>query len=363
MTKRYLTIFLTACAITVALADHGPGTSGSGVNTETAETLPARRWSATLRNDWTEFDSVGPEAAAGQDHFDFIDRSFLTTLSIGFGITENFQLSLAFGYYAADGTRQIAHSHGEGEEEDHHAENAEHEHAAETPSHTHAPGTPAHEHEPAPEPAAPEPVDEHTEAPQIDSFDPDGWTDLWLTGKYRLYRGPLGQFALFGGLKFPVGDDRVFTSSGERVEPASTPGSGAWDGMFGAAYTQVLGPNVALDASAQYILRGEAHDYRLGNRFDAGLAVGWRFIGSAKSFPQASLQAEATVRSVRSSNVSGQREQNTGGTVLFLSPGLRIRVTEHAAVSVGIHFPVVQELTGEQVETDFRLTTSATFTF
>jgi hypothetical protein len=348
MTKRHLTTILAACATTVSWADHGPGTSGSGVNTETAETLPALRWSATLRNDWAEFDNPGDEAAVGKDHFDFIDRSFLTTLSIGFGITNNFQVSLAFGYYAAEGTRQLTHSHGD--EEHDHAEESE------TADHEHPPGTPAHEHEP---------VEEHTtaEAPEIESFDPDGWTDLWLTAKYRLYRGPLGQFALFGGLKFPVGDDDVTTSAGNRVEPASTPGSGAWDGMFGGAYTQALGPNLALDASAQYIVRGEAHDYRLGNRFDAGVALGWRFWGSAQSFPQASLQAEATVRSVQKSKVSEVREENTGGTVLFLSPGLRVRFTEHAALSVGVHLPVVQDLNGDQVETDFRVTSSLTISF
>jgi hypothetical protein len=350
MTKLHLAALLTACACPIALADHGPGTSGSGVNTETAETLKARQWSSTLKFDWTEFDSVGDAVAVGLDHFDFIDRSFLTTLSIGFGVTDNFQLSLAFGYYAADGTRQLAHSH---EEDDAHHEEEEEEESAE---HEHAAGTPEHEHEEVEAPTA-------AEAPQIDSFDPDGWTDLWLTAKYRLYRGPLGQFALMGGVKFPIGDDRVFTSSGERVEPASTPGSGAWDGMFGAAYTQSLGPNVAVDVSAQYTIRGEARDYRLGDRFDAGAALGWRFWGSAQSYPQASLQAEATVRSVAKSKESEVREDSTGGTVLFLSPGLRVRFTEHASLSVGVHFPVVQDLNGDQVETDFRVTSSLSISF
>jgi Putative MetA-pathway of phenol degradation len=350
MTKPFLTTLLATTFASLSFADHGPGTSGSGANTETAETLGARQWSSTLKFDWTEFDSPGDSAAIGKDHFDFIDRSFLTTLSIGVGITENFQLSLAFGYYATDGTRQIAHGHDEGEDA----------HAEEEPAdHEHAEGE-EHEHEQEAEPA-----DEHAtaEAPQIDSFDPDGWTDLWLTAKYRVYRGPLGQFAFIGGVKFPIGDDRVFSSSGERVEPASTPGTGAWDGLFGGAYTQALGPNVAVDASAQYIVRGEAHDYRLGNRFDAGVALGWRFLGSAQSFPQVNVQGEATVRSVQKSKVSEQREENTGGTVLFLSPGLRVRFNEHAALSVGVQFPVVQELNGDQVETDFRVTSSLNISF
>ena len=339
MTKLFLTTLLTASAVTMALADHGPGTSGSGVNTESAEILKPRQWSATLNFDWTEFDVPAESTLLGKDHFDLIDRSFLTTLSVGVGITENFQLSLAFGYYAAEGTREIAHGHGEGAAPEHAeeagAEEGEH-HEEETPT---------------------------AEKPEFDTFDADGWTDLWLKAKYRLYRGPLGQVALFGGVKFPIGDDRVFNSAGERVEPASTPGSGAWDGLIGAAYTQSLTPSVAVDASAQYIVRGEKHDYRLGNRFDAGVALGWRFIGSAQSFPQVSLQAEATVRSVTESKSLGERDPNTGGTVLFLSPGVRVRLCENAAWSVGMQFPVVQELNGDQVETDFRLTSSVNISF
>jgi len=323
-----LTTLITASTASVAIADHGPGTSGSGAFTESAETLKPWQWSATVRFDWTEFKSVSDSELAGKDAFELIDRAFLTTLNLGVGITENFQLGLLFGYYAADGTREIEHEEA-GEAGGH--EEVETSHAASKPA--------------------------------FSTYDPDGWTDLWLNAKYRLYRGPAGQFALYGGVKFPVGDDRVINSAGERVEPAATPGTGAWDGMFGAAYTVSLMPNLALDASAQYTLRGEAHDYTLGNRFDAGVALGWRIIGEAKSFPQVSLQAEANVRSVEKSDTSEGRDPNTGGTVLFLSPGVRVRFNERAAWTVGVQLPVVQDLNGDQVETDFRVTSSLNITF
>jgi hypothetical protein len=323
-----LTTLITAATASVAIADHGPGTSGSGAFTESAETLKPWQWSATVRFDWTEFKSVSDSELAGKDAFELIDRAFLTTLNLGVGITENFQLGLVFGYYAADGTREIEHEEAEAGG---HEEAAEAEHGA--------------------------------SKPEFSTYDPDGWTDLWLNAKYRLYRGPAGQFALYGGVKLPVGDDRVINSAGERVEPAATPGTGAWDGMFGAAYTVSLMPNLALDASAQYTLRGEAHDYRLGNRFDAGVALGWRIIGGAQSFPQVSLQAEANVRAVAKSDADEGRDPNTGGTVLFLSPGVRVRFNERAAWTVGVQLPVVQDLNGDQVETDFRVTSSLNITF
>ncbi len=326
MKKLILSTLITAAISTHALADHGPGTSGSGTFTESAETLKPWQWSATVRFDWTEFRSVSDSELADKEAFELIDRAFLTTLNLGVGITENFQLGLTFGYYAADGAREVEHAEEAGEHEEEEA---------------------AHD----------------AGGPEFSTYDPDGWTDLWLNAKYRLYRGPAGQFAVYGGLKFPVGDDRVINSAGERVEPAATPGTGAWDGMFGAAYTVPLAPNLALDASTQYTLRGERYDYRLGNRFDAGVALGWRFIGDAKSFPQVSLHAEANVRAVAKSKASGERDPNTGGTVLFLSPGLRVRFCENAAWSCGVQLPVVQDLNGDQVETDFRVTSSFNITF
>jgi hypothetical protein len=322
-----LTTLIVAASAAIAFADHGPGTSGSGAFTESAETLKPWQWSATVRFDWTEFKSPSARELADADSFELIDRAFLTTLNLGVGITENFQLGLVFGYYAADGTREKEHEEAEAGKE----EEAEPGHAA--------------------------------SKPEFSTYDPDGWTDLWLNAKYRLYRGPAGQFALYGGVKFPVGDDRVINSAGERIEPAATPGTGAWDGMFGAAYTVSLMPRIALDASAQYTLRGEAHDYRLGNRLDAGVALGWRIIGEAKSFPQVSLQAEANVRSVEKSDTAEGRDPDTGGTVLFLSPGVRVRFNEHAAWTVDVQLPVAQDLNGHQVETDFRVTSSVNITF
>ena len=311
MNRTILATLIIAVTAT-AFADHGPGTSGSGAFTESAETLKPGQWSTAIRLEWTEFKTPGAGELADAEAFELIDRALLTTLNLSVGLAENFQLGIAFGYYSVEGTREI---------------------------------------------------EQGEEGPELSTSDPDGWTDLWLTGKYRVYRGPAGQVALYGGVKAPVGEDRFFNSAGERLEPAATPGSGAWDGMAGAAYTFALTPGLALDASAQYTLRGEKHGYRLGNRFDAGVALGWRIFGDAKSFPQVSLQAEANVRAVRRSDTEEGRDGNTGGTVLFLSPGARVRFTEHAAWSVGVQLPVVQDLNGDQAETAFRVTSSFSFTF
>src|SRR5262249_49634502 len=131
---------------------------------------------------------------------------------------------------------------------------------------------------------------------EIATFDPDGLTDLWLTGKYRFYRGPLGSVAVFGGAKFPTGHDDVKNSAGERVETSSTARSGSYDGMLGLAYSRFLTARVTFDTSFQYTFRTEANGFRLGARIDGGMAVAYRFTEDIKRYPQVSAFAEANVR-------------------------------------------------------------------
>lgn len=293
-----------------AHADHGPGTSGSGFTTLTAETLQPGQFSSSFQFDWTEFDVPGGDVLG----VDLIDRSFLSTLNVNYGVLDHFQLGLTYGYFAAEGNREFEEG-------------------------------------------------EHGEEPELSTFDPDGFTDLWLTGKVRFYQGPLGQLALLGGIKFPTGDSTLTNSEGEPVEPSATAGTGAWDGMAGLAYTLPLNAALTLDASALYTFRGERHNYRLGDRLDAGASLAWRVCGDATTYPQVSLVAEATLRHVQESEEEGESDGSTGGAVLFLSPGVKASFSEACAASVGVQLPVVQDLNGNQVETAFRLIAGVSVSF
>src|SRR5262245_56770881 len=88
-----------------AAADHGPGTSGGGASTQSGETLKPGKFAPDLRFDWTEFDDVSRSQAAakGGGSFDFLDRSFVTTVSASAGLVEDLQASLTWGYYDAVG--------------------------------------------------------------------------------------------------------------------------------------------------------------------------------------------------------------------------------------------------------------------
>ena len=293
-----------------AMADHGPGTSGGGVGTPSGETMKPGKFSISFREDFTEFQNLSDAAitskATSAGNIDLLDRSYLTSVAVSYGVVENFQVGAAIGYYDAVKASEAEFN----------------------------------------------PVTGETE---IVTFSPDGWTDLWLTGKYRFYHGPLGHMAVLAGVKFPTGRNVVHNSAGERVEPSATAGSGAFDGAIGLAYSRFLTKQLTMDAGAQYTIRGEADDFRLGDRIDAGLAVAYRLVEDIERPFQPSVFAELNFRHLLKSEDAGESDANTGVSVLFATPGVRARFGPIVGLTIAAPIPIYQNLNGEQLKTDFKV--------
>lgn len=308
----------------VALANHGPGTSGGGSSTISGETLNAGQYDLTFRLDFTDFENVSEaeviaQVGQGGDHFDALARSYLTTASLSYGVTDDLEVSGAIGYYyGQDFISAHTHEHHEGEEE---------------------------------------------EPPLVGTADPNGLTDLWVTAKYRIMKGGPGHLSLIGGVKFPTGRDDVDDSNNHALEPSSQPGSGAFDFQAGAAYSRYLTERITIDASGVYTFRLEHDDFKVGDRADVGVALAYRLMEDITSFPSVSVFGEALWVWLDHDEEAGVDNPNSGGIYLYLSPGVRVRWNNTFSMAVAPAFPVVQDLEGEQVETDYKLTFSLSFVF
>jgi hypothetical protein len=314
--KRAIAFALLACA-PVARGNHGPGTSGGGTTTSSGELLKKGQFELALRTDYTQFENVSRAEAEARalvsGEFDAIDRSVIETASISYGVCDSFQLGASFGYYWGSNFVD-AESDGMGG-----AESA--------------------------------------------TADPDGITDLWLSGKFRLMHGSAGHLAAIGAVKFPVGDDDEKLSNGEPLEPSSQPSSGAFDYQLGLAYSRYLSSRVTLDASAAYTLRTEHDEFQVGDRADAGIACAYRFTEDVRSFPNVSVSLELLGVWLDKDEDGGVANENSGGETLYVAPGARVRFDEHIAFAIAPAFPLAQDLNGDQVETEWKASAVLSATF
>ncbi len=302
-------------------ADHGPGTTG-GSSTQSGETLKQGSVAFALRWNYTHFETlnssqIAHRAAKVDDehaHFDALRWSLLTTFELSLGVLDDLQLSLSTGFYRGDDLR-------EGHVED----------TGETETHDHG--------------------------------DIVGWTDLWLSGKYRFLKGPQGHVSALAGVKLPSGRDDVRGEGDEKLEPSLQPGSGAFDFLAGVAYSVWLVERILLDSSVSYTFRTEDDDFKVGDRVDAGFAVTYRLFEDPKRFPQVALFLEPSIRHVLKNEEDGHRLKNTGGTVLFITPGARVGITERMSFLLGPQIPVLQVLNDEQQETRIQVLGELNFTF
>lgn len=184
-----------------------------------------------------------------------------------------------------------------------------------------------------------------------------GFGDLILLGRETLFEhnapGQTLRVAPFLGVKAPTGSDNARDRLG-RLPPPVQPSSGSWDLLGGAVLTyQTL--DFQIDSQVSYKANREANDFEFGDVFEADASLQYRLwprkLGSGvPAFLYGVL--EANLVHADKNRLSGTTDQNSGGTTLFLSPGIQY-VTKKWIVEAGVQVPVVQNLHGTALENDY----------
>ena len=315
-----LCIALICCALacaSIAFANHGPGTSGGGSSTVSGETLKKGTFELSLREDYTEFEHISRDEAERRalksGEFDAISRSFIESFSLAYGITSDLQIGASIGWY--NGVNFI---------------DAESENGIESES---------------------------------GKANPSGLTDLNLNAKLRILRGQPGNLSLYGGVIAPTGNNDVRLDNGELLEPSSQPGTGAWNFQIGFGYSRFLTSHITIDASSVYTFRTRDDGFKVGDRWDNGVALAYRLTDSIQQFPNYSVFLEATDIWIGQDDEEHNKNPNSGGNSIYLTPGFRVRFDPHAALTIAPAFPVVQNLMGDQIEAQFKLAITLSISF
>lgn len=297
------------------------------VTTISATTLPKGRWSIGLRIEYVKFD-VFPDAelenfAQQGEKIHSIDYLLSPSLGAIYGLTDNLTLGLQIPYVLRNDIR-------EGHLED----------------------------------SIPE-VHKHG--------DSKGIGDLTLLGKYRFLNKERSNFevALLSGVKFPNGTTHAKDNSGGRFETEHQPGSGSWDPLIGIAVSKRLG-RASLDTNWLYTFVTEgAQDTDLGDLLNYNVGVSYRLGGKTDhhhSHENATHQDRALYKHLawdlileingewrQKQKVGGNKNKNSGGSLVYLSPGVRLTAGDRWSSSISVGLPVFQDLNGKQHEIDLRV--------
>lgn len=174
--------------------------------------------------------------------------------------------------------------------------------------------------------------------------------DVRVLGRYQLrsedaQAATLSFYGINLGLKLPTGDRDLRNAAGARAERTLQPGTGTTDLVLGGYYTRVLG---ASDASwfVQGLWQtplGSREDYRPGRR--ATLDIGYRYEASERIGLMLQLNTLW-----RGRDRGAQAEPaDTGGSFVYVSPGVSYALTKGVQVYAFVQKPVYQYVNGVQL--------------
>jgi hypothetical protein len=329
-TKKYLLRCLLVSTVTIysnaVLADHGSIGFGIGtaspIITQTGITLPKGKIATGLITQFSAFDDVSASrliaissAAATEPRSDVHSTKTLTVPQVfaAIGVTDDLTLGTRFSYVRRDDVL-TAHEHG---------------------------------------------------AEFHDQGNPDGFGGASFFGQYRIWHteDDLNHLSVVVGLKTPIGATRQRDKAGELFEVHSQPSGGSWNPSAGLSFTRAMG-KFSLDSSVLYtVATSGARSTDLGDIFEYNFAVSYALVGDAKDALFADSNRSQWTAILELNGIwqdyietHGVRDHNSGGNLVYISPGIRYSGGSNWNTALSIGTPIVKDTNGFQTDPDYRIT-------
>ena len=191
-----------------------------------------------------------------------------------------------------------------------------------------------------------------------------GIGDVKLIGRFQGFT-PQHNFGVLFGVKLPTGSHTKTGTSSDPEAPGPVPidrglqpGSGTTDAILGLYYLDTLSKN--WDYFAQGIVQralNSSDRYRPGD--GVNLNVGLRYMGNEYFMPQIQLNARHVMRD----EGANADTVSTGGTLVYLSPGVTVPVTQKMSLYSFVQVPVYQNVNGVQLTPRYTATVGARYAF
>ncbi len=131
-------------------------------------------------------------------------------------------------------------------------------------------------------------------------------------------------------------------------------GTGSWD-VFGGLVATYGTVDWEVDGQIGYQKNSEANDFESGDIARADISFQYRLLPETlSSSTDYFLNGVLEVNLIKKdrNKVAGLSDLNSGGTTLFLVPGLQY-VSERYIVEISLQIPMAQNLNGAALENDF----------
>jgi hypothetical protein len=154
--------------------------------------------------------------------------------------------------------------------------------------------------------------------------------------------------ALTGSITLPTGKSDM--ALGGEIAPDMQPGFGSPSFTLGLSAQRQLSRDFVLAADTSYQIFTERDNFKFGNEWRLNLAGIYELYGKAGSFVQTiNGILELNLLNLAPDSSYGQPEQASGGTVLYLSPGIRFSFPkiQNANLGLMVKFPVWKNLNQE----------------
>ena len=186
-----------------------------------------------------------------------------------------------------------------------------------------------------------------------------GFGEMTMFGRYTVVQrdrpGQTFRVAPFAGFKAPTGEDKRQDSLG-MLPPQLQPGTGAWD-LFGGVVVTYQTFDLQLDGQVSYRVNNKANGFDPGDEFHLDGSLQYRLAPKSlgdgvPNYFYGVLEMNLVHRD--RNKISGIPDADSGGTSIYLSPGLQY-VTKRWIAEGVVQLPLVQDLHGDALENDFVL--------
>lgn len=181
----------------------------------------------------------------------------------------------------------------------------------------------------------------------------DGIRGLYNYGPEDSYGAPYStddlKMALQAGFTVPTGTTSNRDNNGNTFDMGMQPGFGAPSFQFGFAASKMIIPHFTLTGDTSLTTFTEHNDGKPGNEIRFNVAGGYEIYEKKNGFlSRLDIIAESNMLHLtKDQDEDRNKDDATGGTILYLSPGLRATFGKHVSIGVLVKLPTWKDLNNE----------------